>query len=283
MLQPDVHASPLLTTPPTHVCVTALTCTPHPSSHPHTRTRVCYSPDVHASPLLKRHTHTHECVTVLTCMSHPSSHPHTRTQVCYSADVHTSFLRGGEWSRPLKFDHIHTTSLDLGPQVFPKIEKLKEEAFARGRWKVPDTGLDARRVEQGCMFSADPRAGSSRHLRVGGGPDCGGPRGGDPKTTEAGAGLPGLRVQTHSQAPEAGRPRPAGVPPRSFTCSFTGSFTGGRSGPGTGRGICTNPPGRLCSRAPGRVFPGTQPCLLTARPKLVGAGPALGAEAPSPR
>lgn len=119
-------------------------------------------------------------------MSHPSSHPHTRTQVCYSADVHTSFLRGGEWSRPLKFDHIHTTSLDLGPQVFPKTEKLKEEAFTCGRWKVPDTGLDARRVEQGCMFSADPTAGSSRHLRVGGGPDCGGPRGGDPQDHRGG-------------------------------------------------------------------------------------------------
>lgn len=148
---------------------------------------------------------------------------------------------------------------------------------------MPDTGLDARRVEQGCVFSADPAAGSSRRLRVGGGPDCwrrgaltaGGPEEETRKTTEAGAGLPGLRVQTHSQAPEAGRPRPAGVPPWSFTCSFTGSFTGGRSGPGTGREICTNPPGRLCSGAPGRVCPGTQPCLLTARPKLVGAGPAL--------
>ena len=135
VLQPDVHTSPLLTHPRTHECVTVLTCMPHPSSHPHTRTQVCYSLDVHASPLLKPHTHTrvcysadvhtsplltpqyaHKCVTALTCTPHPSSHPHTRTrvcyspdvhtsplltpspptQVCYSADVHSSFLRGGE-------------------------------------------------------------------------------------------------------------------------------------------------------------------------------------------
>lgn len=83
------------------------------------------------------------------------------------------------------------------------------------------------------MFSADPEAGPADAGEwvgslTAGGPclrGAGGPEEETCKTTEVGAGLPGLRVQTLSQAPEVGRLRPAGAPPWSFTGSCTRSFT----------------------------------------------------------
>ena len=196
-------------------------------------------------------THAHKYVRVLTCTLFPTK-------------------RGGLSTLEIRPDRHHKPGFRaIGISEDRDAEGRRFCSWQRERTGCPQSGVRLR-ILSGSLGGVQRRRRVSRGARLPGVPEEGiqGP-------WRRGLGIQACGSQSHSQAPEAGRPRPAGAPrkawapPWSFTCSFTSSLTGGHSGPGAGRGVCTKP-------QEAGVCPGTQSCLLTAHPKLVGARPCHG-------